>query len=52
MNRITSVTDSPRTSQAHPVLTPKAFTAVEAIEKENGRVTVNEIPEHLDMSRG
>ena len=52
MNGITSVTDSPRSSLAHPVVTPKAIAAVEAIEKENGRVTVNEIAEHLDMSRG
>ena len=52
MNRITSVTDFPRSSQAHPVVTPKAIAAVEAVVKENRRVTVNEIAAHLDMSHG
>jgi len=52
MNSISSVTDSPRPGQAHPVVTPEAIAAVEAIVKENHRVTVNEIAAHLDMSHG
>jgi len=43
MNSISSVTDSPRPGQAHPVMTPEATAAVEAIVKENRRVTVNEM---------
>jgi len=31
---------------------PEAIAAVEAIVKENRRVTVNEIVAHLDMSHG
>jgi hypothetical protein len=46
MNSISSVTDSPRPDQAHPVVTPEAIAAVEAIVKENRRVTVNEIAAH------
>jgi hypothetical protein len=42
-NDISSVTDSPRPGQAHGVVTPRAIAAVEAIVKENRRVTVNEI---------
>ena len=42
MNGISSVTDSPRPGQAHPVVTPEAVAAVEAIVKENRRLTVNE----------
>ena len=52
MNGISSVTGSPRPGQAHPVVTPKASAAVEAVVKENRRVTVNEIAVHLDMSHG
>ena len=52
MNGISSVTDSPRPGQAHPVVIPEAIAAVEAIMKENRRVTVNEIVAHLDMSHG
>jgi len=52
MNRLSSVTDSSRPGQAHPVVTPEPITAVEAIVKENRRVTVNEIAAHLDMSHG
>jgi len=52
MNGFSSVTDSPRPGQAHPVVTPEATGAVKAIVKENRRVTVNEIAEHLDMSHG
>jgi len=52
MNGISSVTDSPRPGQAHRVVTPEAIAAVEAIVKENRRVTVNEIAAHLDMSHG
>jgi len=52
MNGISSVTDSPRPGQAHPVLTPEAIAAIEVIVKENRRVTVNEIAALLDMSRG
>jgi len=52
MNGISSVTDSPRPGQAHPVVTPEAIAAVETIVKENRRVTVNEMAVHLDMSHG
>ena len=52
MNGISSVTDSPRPSQAHPVVTPEDIAAVEAFVNENRRVTVNEIAAHLDMSHG
>ena len=52
MNGISSVTDSPRPVQAHPVVTPEDITAVEVIVKANRRVTVNEIAAHLDMSHG
>jgi len=44
MNGISSVTDI--------VVTPEAIATVEAIVKENRRVTVNEIAAHLDMSHG
>jgi len=52
MNGISSVKDSPRPGQAHPVVTPEAIAAVEDFVKENRRVTVNEIAAHLDMSHG
>jgi len=52
MNSMSSVTDSPRPGQAHPVVTPEGIAAVEAIVKENPRVTVNEIAAHLDMGHG
>ena len=52
MNGISSVTDSPRPGQAHRVVTPEGTAAVEAIVKENGRVTVNEMAARLDMSHG
>jgi len=52
MNGISSVTDSPRPSQAHRVVTPEDIAAVEAFVNENRRVTVNEIAAHLDMSHG
>ena len=52
MNGISSVKDSPRPAQAHRVVTPEAIAAIEAIVKENLRVTVNEIAAHLDMSHG
>jgi len=52
INDISSVTDSPRPGQAHPVVTPEGITTVEGIVKENLRVTVNEIAAHLDMSHG
>src|SRR5215470_13559853 len=42
MNGISSVTDSPRPGQAQRVVTPEGTAAVEAIVKENRRVTVNE----------
>ena len=42
MNGISSVTDSPRPGQVHPVVTPEAIAAVEAIVKKNRRVTLNE----------
>jgi len=49
---VSSVTDSPRPGQAHRVVTPKTIAAVEAIVKENHRVTVHEIAAHLGMSHG
>ena len=52
MNGISSATDSPRSLQAHRVVTPEDIAAVEAIVKENRHVTVNEIAAHLDMSHG
>ena len=52
MNGISSVTDSPRPGQAQPGGTPEGSAAVEVTVKENGRVTVNEIAAHLDMSHG
>jgi len=48
MNGISSVRDSPRPGQAHPVVTPEAIAAVGAIVKENRRVTVNEIARNGD----
>ena len=52
MNGLSSVTDSPRPGQAHRVVTTVAIEEVEAIVKENHRVTVNEIAAHLDMNHG
>ena len=52
MNGISSVTDSPRSGQAHRVVTPEGIAAVEAIVKETRRVTVTKIAAHLDMSHG
>jgi len=52
MNGMSSVTDSPRPSQAHRVVTLEVIAAVEAIVKENLHVTVNEIAGYLDMSHG
>jgi len=52
LNGVSSVTDSPRPGQAHRVVTSEAIAAVEAIVKENHRVTVLEIAAHLDMSHG
>jgi len=48
MNSISSVTDSPLPGQAHRVVTPEAIAAVEAIVKENHRITVNEIARNGD----
>ena len=50
MNGTSSVTDSPRPGQAHPVVTSEDIAAVEAIAKENRRVTVNEIAAHLETT--
>jgi len=50
MNGVSSVTDSPRPGQAHRVVTPEDTEAVEAIVKENGRVTVNEIARNGDYT--
>jgi len=47
---ISSVTDSPRSGQAHPVVTPEAIAAVEAIVKQNRRVTVNEMERNGDYT--
>jgi phosphoribosylaminoimidazole carboxylase (NCAIR synthetase) len=33
-------------------VTPEGIAAVEAIVRENGRVTANEMASHLDMSHG
>ena len=52
MNCISSVTDCPRPGQAHRVVTPEGIAAVEAIVKENRRVSANEIAAHLDISHG
>ena len=52
LNGVSSVTDSPRPGQAHRVVTPEAIAAVEAIVKENRRVTVHEISAQMDMSHG
>jgi len=52
MNGISSVTDSPRPGQAHPVVTLEGIAAVEAVVKENRRVTVNEIAAHVNMNHG
>jgi len=52
LNSVGSVKDSPRPGQAYQVVTPEAIAAVEAIVKENRRVTVHEIAVHLDMSHG
>ena len=52
INGISSVTDFPGPGQAHRVVTPEANAAVEAIVKENRRVTVNEIAAQMDMSHG
>jgi hypothetical protein len=52
VNGVSSVTDSPRTSRAHRVMTPEAIAAVEVTVQENCRVTVNEIAAYLDMSHG
>jgi len=52
MNGISSETDRPRPDQAHSVVIPEGVAAVEAIVKENGRVTANEMAAHLDKSHG
>ena len=43
MNAISSVTDCPRPSQAHPVVTPEGIAAVEGIVWENLHVTANDV---------
>jgi len=48
MNDFSSVTDSPGPGQALRVVTPEAIAAVEAIVKENRRVTVNEMERNGD----
>jgi hypothetical protein len=52
MNGISSVTDPPRLGQAHRVVTPEAVAGIQAIVKENRRVTANETAAHLDISHG
>jgi hypothetical protein len=52
LNGISSVTDSPRSGQAHRVVTPEAIAEVEETVKENCRIAVNDIAAHLDMSHG
>ena len=51
MNAISSVTDSSRPGQAHRVVTPEDIAAVEAIVKENRRVTLNEISAQWRLHR-
>ena len=51
MNGISSVTVSSRPDQAHPIVTPEAIAAVEAIVKENRRITVNEIAAQWRLHR-
>ena len=48
MNGISSITDSPRPGQAHPVVTPEGIAAVEDIVKENRSVAANEIARNGD----
>ena len=48
MNGISSVTDSPGPGQALRVVTPEDIAAVEAIVKDNRRVTVNEMERNGD----
>ena len=50
MKGISSVKDSPRPGQAHPVVTPEGTAAVETIVNGNRLVTANEIATHLDVS--
>jgi len=50
MDGVSSVTEAPRHGQAHRIVTPEANAAVEAIVKENRRVTVNEIARNGDYS--
>ena len=50
MNSISSVTDSPRHGQAHRGVTPETIAEVEAIVKENCRVTLNEVAAHLEST--
>ena len=52
LNGVSSVTESPRSGQAHRLVTPEAIAAVETIVKENRRVTVHGIAAHLCMSHG
>jgi len=50
MNGISSVTVSPRPGQTHRIVTLEAIAAVEAIVKENRRVTLNEIERNGDYT--
>ena len=52
LNGVSSITDSNRPGPAQRMVTPEAIAAVDAIVKENLRVTVHEIAAHLDMSHG
>jgi len=52
LNVFSSVADSPLPDQAHRVVTPETIAAVEAIVKDNRRVTVHEIAARLNMSVG
>ena len=51
-NGVISVTDALCLGQAHHVVTPESTAAVEAIEMENHRVTVDEIAANLNISHG
>ena len=52
LHGVGSITGSPRPGQAHRVVTTETIATVEAIVKENRRVTVHEIAAHLDVGHG
>jgi hypothetical protein len=50
--QVISVKDAPRPGQAHRLVTPESIAAVEALLRENRRVTVDEIATIVDLSHG